>query len=142
MKDLELSHIGWAVNSLENAIPAFRSLGYTVKGDVCIDDARKVKLVLLEDSCSNVIELVAPAAEDSPVSDILKKAGPTPYHICFAINNENWQKYRDSLKKSGFIVLHKPQMAPLFGNDEVVFLYSKDIGLIEIVLQNDFKGEE
>ena len=136
------SHIGWAVNSIEDAIEKFTFLGYTVQRNICIDHIRKVKLALLNDVEGHVIELVAPIAEDSPVSDLLQKVGPTPYHICFTVNKSDWEIYKKTLKANGFVILHKPSPAPLFDGKKVVFLYSKDIGLVELVLDDDSNGKE
>lgn len=87
-----IDHIGWAVNSIEDAMEKFTFLGYTAKENVCIDRTRKVKLALLNDAEGYVIELVAPVAEDSPVSDLLQKVGPTPYHICLTVNKNDWEE--------------------------------------------------
>ena len=133
---LSLAHIGWAVESIEDAIKDLSTLGFKQAGNVCIDTARKVRLALVSDSRSNTIELVAPMAEDSPVSEILKKNGPTPYHICFTAEVEHdFSECRKEFTSKGFAVLHKPATAPLFGGKDVVFLYSKHLGLIELVIE-------
>ena len=133
---LSLAHIGWAVESIEDAIKDLSVLGFSPTCGVCIDEARKVKLALVSDSRSNTIELVAPMAEDSPVSEILKKNGPTPYHICFTAEVEHdFSECKKEFMSKGFAVLHKPAPAPLFGGKDVVFLYSKNLGLIELVIE-------
>lgn len=134
--NLSLAHIGWAVESIEKAIQDLSALGFKTVGDVCTDDARKVKLALVSDSCGNTIELVSPMSEDSPVSEILQKNGPTPYHICFTAEVErDFGDCRKEFASKGFAVLHKPAPAPLFGGKDVVFLYSKNLGLIELVIE-------
>ena len=135
MGNLKQTHLGWAVNSLKNAIRTFLPLGYIPIGDVCIDNARKVELILLADSGDNIIELVAPIDDSSPVSDILKRNGPTPYHVCFSIDVEkSFDDCKKDFEKNGFIVLQEPAPAPLLEGKDVVFLYSQHIGLIELVL--------
>ena len=135
MDNLKQTHLGWAVNSLKNAIRTFLPSGYIPIGDVCIDNARKVELILLADSGDNIIELVAPIDDSSPVSDILKRNGPTPYHVCFSIDVEkSFEDCKKDFEKNGFIVLHEPAPAPLLEGKDVVFLYSQHIGLIELVL--------
>ncbi len=102
-----------------------------------LDEARKVKLALVSDSRGNTIELVSPMAGDSPVSGILEKSGPAPYHVCFTANaGTDWSfdDLKKEFKAKGFAVLHKPQPAPLFGGKDVVFLYSRQLGLIELVI--------
>ena len=71
----------------------------------------------------------------SPVSDILKRNGPTPYHVCFSIDVEkSFDDCKKDFEKNGFIVLQEPAPAPLLEGKDVVFLYSQHIGLIELVL--------
>ena len=113
MNNLHQSHLGWAVNSLKSAIPAFLSLGYTTDGDICVDNTRKVELILLTDSDGNTIELVAPIADDSPVSGILKANGPAPYHVCFSMNVEkgfdNYKKEFGKMDLSCCMNSHRPR---------------------------------
>lgn len=134
--NLSFVHIGWAVESIEKAMQDLSALGFKPVGNLCTDNARKVKLALVSDSCGNTIELVSPMSEDSPVSEILEKSGPTPYHICFTAKVErDFDDCRKEFTSNGFAVLHKPAPAPLFGGKDVVFLYSKNLGLIELVIE-------
>lgn len=132
--DIRFAHIGWAVKNINSAVESFAVLGYKPIGNICHDVQRNVALILLKDKSDAVIELVAPEADDSPVSDILKKNGPTPYHICCSISKDDWGG-GEIFKKNGFMILHQQQKAPLFGNKDVVFLYSSNIGVIELILQ-------
>lgn len=141
--NLSLAHIGWAVESIENAVRDLYALGFKPICGVCMDETRKVELLLVSDIHGNTIELVAPMAADSPVSEILKKNGPTLYHICFSAGVES--DFRDCKKEftsNGFAVLHKPSPAPLFGGKDVVFLYSKHLGLIELVIETSGKDAD
>ena len=103
---------------------------------MCLDAARKVELALVADSQGHTIELVAPAADDSPVSRLLKKSGATPYHICLAAKVERgFDECRACFEEAGFAVLHEPEPAPLFGGKDVVFLYSRSLGLVELLIE-------
>lgn len=128
-------HTGWAVNSIEKASASFTVLGYKALGSICEDKIRNVCLLLISNQQSDVIELVEPLSCDSPVSDILKRNGPTPYHVCFSIDVEkSFDDCKKDFEKNGFIVLQEPAPAPLLEGKDVVFLYSQHIGLIELVL--------
>lgn len=141
IEQLRLSHIGWAVASVEKAAGAFAVLGFRPAGGVCFDKERCVDLLLLSDNSGNVIELVAPHGESSPVANLLEKNGPTPYHACFACDEGAWSNIRRTLGKEGFMMLQQPTAAPALGGCKAVFLYSRDIGLIEVVL-SDKSGEK
>ena len=137
MKNFKLSHIGWAVFSIEKALPSFHVLGYKNIGEICNDVSRKVKLLLLSDGKKNLIELVEPFGKDSPVFNLLQKNGPFPYHVCFSVNNSESESCISRLKKTGFIELNKPADAPAINGNKVIFLYSSNIGLIEIVFEKE-----
>lgn len=134
---VSLSHIGWAVASLEEAMDSMAILGFKAATQVCHDNERHVHLVILRDTHNNTIELVAPGTDASPVSDILKRNGAVPYHTCFSVNGERWEDVKNELCKRGFILLHKPAPAPLFNGKNVAFFYSKHIGLIEFIINSD-----
>jgi methylmalonyl-CoA/ethylmalonyl-CoA epimerase len=128
-------HIGWAVNSIGEAEGAFRALGFERCGGETDDAARNVKVLLLKNNDGLVVELVAPMGGDkSPVSNFLAKNGPAPYHCCFAVDRGDMGETLDRLKQAGFKVLIKPTPAPALGGGEVVFLYSKHVGIVELAL--------
>lgn len=130
---LTLEHIGYAVVSIGNVLPSFRLLGYEPNGNTCNDVSRKVQLQLLVDQQGNTIELVAPMDTTSPVSNLLHKYGPMPYHLCFALKADEWSVFYEKLKLNGFMLITPPSNAPLLSKD-VVFVYSKNLGLVEFVL--------
>ena len=127
------SHIGWAVPSIDSALPSFGLLGFFARGQVYADTERKVSLLILKDSKGNTIELVEPLGVDSPVTNLLAKNGAMTYHVCFSTKRDSWDEYKKELQKEGFVPLSSPSAAPALGGYDVVFLYSKKIGLIEII---------
>lgn len=76
--------------------------------------------------------MISPAGDKNPVSDILKKNGPTPYHLCYVSNNFE-KDIEDVIKVTKGKVVIPPKAAVAFGGRRVVFLYSLTIGLIELV---------
>jgi methylmalonyl-CoA/ethylmalonyl-CoA epimerase len=133
----EMDHIGWAVNSIENASAAFEALGFEKCGDVCDDEQRNVRILMMKQKSGASVELVTPYKDaNSPVSNFLLKNGPAPYHCCFATGKEGSEKLLKSLKKAGFNELIKASPAPALGGDDVIFLYSGVIGLVELVLRD------
>ena len=134
MTNLSLAHWGWAVTSISDALPAFLALGFSQSSSVTEDSLRHVRILLLSDATENVIELVEPLCPESPVSKLLDKMGPTPYHACFSIEKAEWDTQKKTLQKAGFLEIINASPAPALGGNEVIFLYSKHIGLVEIVL--------
>jgi methylmalonyl-CoA/ethylmalonyl-CoA epimerase len=132
--DLELEHIGWAVNSIEGALPALEALGFEKSAEAVDDKARNVRILIMENSGSS-IELVAPLGDKNPVSGFLSKNGPSPYHICFAADSDNLERVTGRLRQAGFKELIKAAPAPALGGDSVIFLYSKDIGIVELAIR-------
>ncbi len=71
---------------------------------------------------------------DSPIESILKKTGPSPYHICY--RTPNIEREIERLKKEKWIVIHSPKPAVAFddtGRVKVAFLLNRNIGMIEVV---------
>ena len=127
--DLKVHHIGYAVSDIEKAQKSFESLGYTACGPVTDDYIRNVKIVFMKTG-DTTVELVAPDGEPNPVDGVLKKNGSTPYHICYVTDDMN-ESIQD-LKKSGYMVIKKPEAAPAIDNCNVAFLYSAAAGMIEL----------
>lgn len=125
---MEIHHIGYIVNDIKTAEEKFKILGF-LTGSIIEDIDRKIKIELIKNG-NIILELIQPTGEDSPVRGLLKKNGPIPYHICYEC--EDLKVSIEKLKKEGFILIQEPKSAIAFENIEVAFLYSKDIGLIEI----------
>ena len=128
-------HIGVATLNIEASSAAYSLLGYNV-GLSVYDPNQKVNLCFLEKENSPIIELVSPTEEGSPINNILKKNGTTPYHTCFEV--EDIENEILILKRNKFMVVVKPIEAIAFGNRRVAFLYNKDAGLIELLEKKYF----
>lgn len=126
---MKVHHIGYAVKSIKESINDFIALGFKPISEAIVDVERSIEILFLEneDYC---IELVAPINNRSPISDILRKSGNTPYHICY--KTYNLINEIENLKKCGYIVIAAPLEAPAINNRKVAFLYKINIGLIEL----------
>jgi methylmalonyl-CoA/ethylmalonyl-CoA epimerase len=130
MDKMPVHHIGYAVRDIKESLKVFLDLGYAIETDIVHDNVRQVDIMFLINN--NIrIELISPLSEESPVSNILDKNGPLPYHICY--QTENIKTAILSLRKKGFMVIEKPQKSPAINNQLVCFLYHKNVGLIELV---------
>jgi methylmalonyl-CoA/ethylmalonyl-CoA epimerase len=131
--ELEVHHIGYAVSDIEKAADAFRLLGYETDGSICDDTSRNVRILFMHLEALR-IELISPldVSKHSAVDEIIKSGNVgAPYHICYETKNLN--DMVSALRQKRFRVITPPEPAPAINGRDVVFLYSKDIGLIELV---------
>jgi methylmalonyl-CoA/ethylmalonyl-CoA epimerase len=127
---MKLHHIGYAVKSIEKSLSAFQILGFEKEGNVTHDRKRNVKIQFIRND-NIIFELVEPINTNSPVSKLLNKNGSIPYHFCLISNNID--STIKKLRREGFVLLNKKETAPAINNRNVVFLFHKEIGLIELL---------
>lgn len=128
--NLSFHHIGVAVYDFRNTVPFYESQGY--HNDIEIyDPEQNVNVCVLRHQSAPTIELLAPHNEKSPINNILSKAGSSPYHFCYEV--ENIEETIAELKKERFMPVSKPKVSNAFDNHRVCFLYKKDVGLIELI---------
>ena len=127
-------HLGVAVSDIKKSIVSFRGLGWFCDGEIIEDADRSVNLAFLKryDS-SEIIELVSPTGEKSPVSGTLKnmKNVATPYHICYEV--KDLDKTIEILKDRKYTLTDRARPAIAFKNRRVAFMLSRDSGLIELL---------
>lgn len=132
--EMSTHHLGMAVADIKKSIIGFRGLGWVWDGKIIDDSFRGVKLSFLKRYDSDeVIELVSPVNEKSPVSNTLNtmKNVATPYHICYEVSNI--EKIVEILKGRKYILIDKPTPAVAFNGRRVAFMFSRDAGLIELL---------
>ena len=128
---LTINHIGYCVHSIENSVPFFISLGYSVKTEIFFHQLQKVYLQLLIHNTNNIcIELLQPIDDNSPISTILKKNYPMPYHICYEFNDTEKAIYY--CKKLQLRQITKMTFSPIFQKNSC-FFFHKEIGICEIL---------
>jgi methylmalonyl-CoA/ethylmalonyl-CoA epimerase len=127
---MKVHHVGYAVKNISEALTTFKELGFTIERSGYLDEKRKVWISLLLNGPYR-IELIAPAAEGSPVDTILEKVGPCCYHLCY--QSLDIESDILKLKAINFKVLLNIDDAPALGNAKVAFLFNKKIGLVELM---------
>jgi methylmalonyl-CoA/ethylmalonyl-CoA epimerase len=79
-----LAHIGIAVKTAAELIPFYRDvLGMPV---VPLDDADGARIAGLA-AGEALVELLEPAATDSPIGKFIAKRGPGIHHVCFVVDD-------------------------------------------------------
>jgi len=120
MKALRIDHLGVAVRSIDQTLAVYRALGLSeTEGSREDVPGQKVRVAFLPVGESR-IELLEPAAEDSPIAKFLAKRGEGIHHVCFAV--EDLEDALADLSRRGFRLIHS---RPVEGADgkRVAFLH-------------------
>ena len=100
-----IDHLGIAVQSLEQSIAFYESLGLAVAHRETVL-TEKVDVAMLPAGDSR-IELLQPTAPDSPIAKFLEKRGPGLHHVALRVPDLNAAVSR--LKASGARLLNEPR---------------------------------
>jgi LAO/AO transport system kinase len=127
-----IDHLGIAVNSLQEAEAFYESLGLEVTHHESIP-AEKVNVALLPTGDSR-IELLEPAAPDSPISKFLEKRGPGLHHVALRVPDLRAAVTR--LRESGARLLNEPREGA--GGHLYVFVHPASTGgvLLELIQEH------
>ncbi len=127
-----IDHIGIAVNSLDASLPFYQSLGLAVAHREAVP-AEKVNVAMLPTADAR-IELLEPAAADSPISKFLEKRGPGLHHIAMRVPDLDAAVAR--LRDSGARLLNEPRTGA--GGHRYVFVHPASTGgvLLELIQEN------
>ena len=131
---MTVHHLGIAAADIDKSIRTYKGLGWTLEGEVIDDTLRNVKLAFMRRKESGeLIELVSPTSEKSPVSHTLNanKNVPAPYHICYEVRN--LEKTVEILKGRKYVLTDGAKPAVAFDERRVAFMLSRDAGLIELL---------
>lgn len=135
LKDALFHHIGVAVVSIDATKPFYTAMGYVVSETV-IEPVQRVKVAYTQrinkmTEGNPTIELLEPLDEKSPIQNILKRNGNTPYHICYAVSDLS--ETIKEVRALGFLPLGKPIPGHGLGDALMVFLYNSNYGLVQIM---------
>lgn len=130
IESFSLHHIGVAVTAFEDVLPFYCRTGY-VPGPSLLDPEQDVMVCVLRREGMPLVELLAPFDQNSPINNILAKAGAGPYHMCYSVSN--LEEAIRSLKADRFLLVSRPKVSNVFDNRHVCFLFRKDVGLIELI---------
>lgn len=116
-----IDHIGIAVNSLADAVPAFSALlGTNSRGEEDVP-SEGVRVAFFGEGAGR-IELLEAMGPDSPVARFLEKRGEGVHHVCLAV--DDLEAALDRAEAAGLRVLD-PRIRPGAGGRRVAFLHPK-----------------
>lgn len=128
--ELRFHHVGIACRDIEATKPFYVNQGYVASPTVD-DPLQDIRICFLDKPGMPRLELLAPVDEHSPVNRTLATSGVTPYHICYEVDDIGAAV--KELRQQRFVCVSKPTPACAIKNRRVCFLYSQNVGLIELV---------
>ncbi len=125
-----LDHIAVAVNNMEEAARFYKDmLGLELKNTEVVKE-QKTRVGFLRVGETN-IELVEPAADDSPLIRFLQTKGPGIHHLCFEVDDIEGELKR-LIEKGAQLIDKTPR--PGAHHTRVAFLHPKGTGGVLIEL--------
>lgn len=129
---MEFHHFGLAVRQPEDAFKLLTRLGYNI-GSIVFDPLQRVKLSMCRHPQMPDVEVVCPHDAASPIDRVLRRNGPSFYHVCYM--TPQIDAALAAIEREGFniIVISEPKPAVLFDGRKVAFLSVDGFGLIELL---------
>ena len=118
-ENAEFDHVGLAVRSIPDDLEKQKIFDPLQHVNVAFINVNRLR-----------VELVEPVGERSPVMNLLKR-NQSLYHLCF--RTRNISESLEKAKGNGFHCIAKPVTAVAFDNRNIVWLYSRQYGLVELV---------
>ncbi len=120
--DAIFDHVGLVVKSIKDAVND-DSL------EIFKDEVQKVSVAFIKVNGIE-LELIEPSGEDSPINLNLQKEQRL-VHLCYRV-----PKLEEAVKKgreNGFHCISKPKPAVAYDNKNIVWLFNRIYGLVELV---------
>ena len=128
-----LHHVGFVVNDIQGSVEGFaRSIGASWNAKIFHDPLQKVRVSFLQSfsPADMQIELVEPAAEDSPVSNFLKRGGGL-HHLCYEV--EDLDAHLITMRLKGAVVVRRALPAIAFQNRRIAWTFTAQKLLLEFL---------
>jgi methylmalonyl-CoA/ethylmalonyl-CoA epimerase len=124
-------HTGFVVASISAVIESFcRAVGGSSWSETWHDPLQGVRVAFIYPSHLGdpSVELVEPAAPDSPVAKFLERGGGL-HHLCYEVYNLD-QLVRGSAAR-GLVMIRRPRPAVAFGGRRIAWFLTRERLLIE-----------
>jgi methylmalonyl-CoA/ethylmalonyl-CoA epimerase len=133
MLDRGLHHIGFVVASIGASAEGFaHALGGSWDRLIFEDPIQKVKVTFLTPRPGEpVIELVEPAAHDSPVQRFLQEKGGGLHHFCY--ETSDLQAEIKDMRSRRAMLVRNPKPAVAFNGRRIAWLLTQENLLIELL---------
>lgn len=121
LSSLVLHHIGIALPSIEKGQQLYSAMGFVNTTPIYHDPIQKVRVQFFSTGSNVLIELVEPAADDSPVSNFLNKRGAGFHHLCYLVSDIH--QMCEYARAQGGIITCAPVPAVAFDGKLIAFVY-------------------
>lgn len=127
-----LHHVGFVVEDVERALPAFQSSTLAQwDGRLFEDPQQGVRVAFLSAPGSPVqLELVSPLGPDSPVARFLNQGGGL-HHLCYEV--AGFDASIAEMRARGNLVVRAPQSAVAFEGRRIAWIMTREKLLIELL---------
>ena len=134
---LSLDHIGYVVEDIASYFEEFlRPLcGVDGYAEIYEDPLQRVRVAFVTTSNGVRIELIEPWGEQSPVRRVLEKKKGGLHHLCF--RTDSLDEEIERLTKLGCMLFSGPTPAVAFGGRRIVFFFTPQSDVIELVECDD-----
>lgn len=119
----------------------FGCLGYARRGDITVDETQDVEILFLSrepaESAEPLVELVCPRSPHSPVAAFARESRFRIHHLCFCVRDI---EATTAAARAHRITQVTPVVtAPAIDGCRIVFLFSRQTGLFELVERPAFR---
>jgi methylmalonyl-CoA/ethylmalonyl-CoA epimerase len=127
---MRLHHVAYVTHSIEQKATQLASLGLRPSGETIVDVDQGVRIQFMEAGDGQLLELLEPYGEKSPVQRHLDNGGGL-YHLCFEVADLDAEL--KALREAGrAIILRNPIPAPAIEGRRVAFVLAGG-DLVELV---------
>lgn len=130
---MRMHHVGVAVSSIDLALTVYQDIfGYELQSGPFHDPLQRVNVCFVgrADPEPALIELVEPAAGDSPLSRYLSK-GIGTYHLCY--ETSDLEGTLSHVRSKRCVILTSPAPAVAFNGRRIAWFYTPTQQLIELL---------
>ena len=133
---LTFHHLGFVVPNIALAAKGFaHSLAATWDGRIYEDPHQKVRVAFVAVRPGEpLIELIEPAAEDSPVRHFLIDRGGGLHHVCYEV--DEIEEQLTLMRSRGCMIIRRPMPAIAFNGRMIAWVFTAQKLLVEL-LQRD-----
>lgn len=126
---MQFHHVGLACAKIAAELPDLAALGYVPEGEIVEDPIQKVRLQFMVGGGPR-LELIEPAAADSPVQGVLRR-GSKFYHLAYEA--ADFDAAVAELERRKFAPIGPAAPARAFGMRRIVFMVSPTLTLVELI---------
>jgi catechol 2,3-dioxygenase-like lactoylglutathione lyase family enzyme len=134
-------HVGFVVRNVDSTESLFDALGYRRLRDGVEDPVQDAEIVFLARKGAAarepLVELICPRSEQSPVYAFSRESRFRIHHLCFAVEDIE-AAAAASVANRRVHHLTAIMTAPAIGGHRIVFLFSRETGLFELVERPPF----